>query len=123
MRAAPSTARFTASAELISGRTAPARTPIPIAEVTISVRGATRLPSAINASITLDARTTASNGSPALTRFAASTPPTDSTLTARPDCDSNRAANAPSTCLVAIDETTWIDTLTEPALATFYFTV
>jgi hypothetical protein len=89
----------------MSGCAAPARTPIATGEVTTSMRGPSRCPSAINESITLGASTTASNASPPRTRLAASTPPTDSTRTRKPESDSNRAARSASTCRVAIDDT------------------
>jgi hypothetical protein len=56
--------------------------------------------------MTVEASTTTSNVSPARTRFAASTPPTDSTLAPTPDSNSNCVASSASTCRVAIDEST-----------------
>ena len=51
-----------------------------------------------------DASTTTSNGSPACTRFAASTPPTDSKATATPLRCSQARDNSASRVRVAIDE-------------------
>ena len=69
----------------MSGRGAPARTAIATPDRTRSTRlSGTILPSPVSASMTSAASTTASNASPARTRFAASTPPTDSRWTA---CD------------------------------------
>jgi hypothetical protein len=65
---------------------------------------AARLDAAASWSIALDASTTTSKASPALTRLAASTPPTDSMTTLWPVCRSNASTRSASTWRVAIDE-------------------
>src|SRR5262245_19322258 len=106
---AESTARLTPPAELISGCGVPAGTAIAIADTATSIRlPATILDAAVRSSIASFASTTRSNVSPAFTRFAASTPPMDSSETRWDEVASNCAVNSASSRRVAIDETTRI---------------
>ena len=84
---AASTAAFTAASLPMSGRAAPERTATATPERTMSVRlpGST-WPLAMSLSMASEPSATASKGSPAATRLAASTPPTDSSATATPGC-------------------------------------
>src|SRR5690606_34430166 len=82
------------------------RTAIATPDRAISTRDpGTVLPSAVSASMTSPASTTASNASPSLMRRAASTPPIDSSATRAGDTASNRDTNSVKSRLVAIDET------------------
>jgi hypothetical protein len=103
---AESTACLTASSVSIDGRAAPAGIAAAIGDLTRSTRlPATTWPCALNVSIAPDARTTPSNASPAAMRFAASTPPTDSTRTSESgDVAANAATRSASRRRVAIDE-------------------
>ena len=86
LRAASTACRSDAS-EPTSGCGAPARTAIATGERIRSTRlPATTWPEATSRSIASEASTTTSNASPACTRRAASTPPTDSIATVQPAC-------------------------------------
>ena len=99
------TAWRTASSLVMSGRSAPARTATETPECTRSARlSATAWPEATRRSIASLASTTMSKASPACTRRAASTPPTDSILTAWPVCFSKADASSASTWRVAMEE-------------------
>ena len=99
-------AALTASASPMSGFGAPALTASAIGERTKpGRRSGDRKPSASSLAITSAASTTRSNGSPARTRFAASTPPTASIAAGSPSSWPRSAAPArPSTRRVAIEE-------------------
>ncbi len=104
LRAASSDWRKAASLTM-SGRGAPARTATATAECTRSVRlPATAWPEASSLSMASAASTTRSKASPAATRLAASTPPTDSKLTSAPHCPCQAAARSASSKRVAIEE-------------------
>ena len=90
---------------LISSRGAPALT----AAATLERTRSTRLPVHTrpldtSLSIASEASTTPSKASPACTRLAASTPPTDSISTAMPDTCSQASANSANTWRVAMEE-------------------
>ncbi len=105
MLRADCTASRSAASESICGRGAPARTAIATSERTRStLLAATTRPAPISLSIASDASTTTSNGSPACTRLAASTPPTDSISTTQPERCSNAPTRSARTWRVAIDE-------------------
>ena len=102
---AASTARRTASSSPMSGRRAPARTATATGECARSTAlPAARWPVAISFSIASRESATTSNASPACTRRATSTPPTDSSATAWPVRASKARVSSVSTGFVAIDE-------------------
>ena len=100
------TACFKASSLAMSGRGAPAGTATATPEWTRSVRlPATSLPSCSKVSMALLASTTQSKTSPAWTRLAASTPPTDSICTENSGAwASNKRARSANKGLVAMEE-------------------
>src|SRR4029079_18245717 len=102
---AATTVRLSASSLSIRGRGFPAGTATATPALTRSTTlPSTRCPPSISLSMVSRARATTSNASPAATRFAASTPPTDSIATPHPVRTSKARASSASTALVAIDE-------------------
>ena len=93
------------SSVAMAGRGAPARTAMATPERTMSARlPATRRPASVNWPMAWPANTTRSKASPACTRLAASTPPTDSTVTAWGDSVAYCTSRSASSCWVAIEE-------------------
>jgi hypothetical protein len=105
MLGAASTAERTASSLSMLGSVAPAGTATATPEWTQStLLQGSRWPAAMSLSMASDARITTSNISPADTRLAASTPPTDSMTVWMPDCCANPANRSASTWRVAMEE-------------------
>lgn len=99
------TASRTASSLEMSGLDAPVRTATATPERTKStLEPGSTWPEAISLSMASEARMTTSKASPACTRLAASTPPTDSMATRVPERRWNASTSSASTKRVAMEE-------------------